>query len=164
MKRPSKPGLLYRLTRSLNPRMAANYRRGFGPRRAVLLLTTTGRRSGLPRVTPLQYEEVDGAYYVGSARGASADWLRNIQADPRVQVEVGKHRFAAQAEVVCSPERVADFLALRIKRHPWMMGGLMRLEGLPLFYSRSDLERFASRKTLVILQPVGIEDLHPLAE
>jgi len=42
------------------------YRAGLGPviGRVVLLLTTTGRRSGLPRVTPLQYEQIDGAIYV----------------------------------------------------------------------------------------------------
>ena len=38
------------------------YSLGLGPiyGRLVLLLTTTGRKSGLPRVTPLQYEEVNG--------------------------------------------------------------------------------------------------------
>ena len=64
------------------------YRLGLGPLigRLVLLLTTTGRKSGLPRVTPLQYELIDGAYYVGAALGLKADWLRNLQADPRVRL------------------------------------------------------------------------------
>ena len=41
--------------------------------RMILLLTSTGRKSGLPRVTPLQYEEIDGAWYVASAKGARAE-------------------------------------------------------------------------------------------
>ena len=56
--------------------------------RFVLLLTTTGRKSGKPRVTPLQYDQLDGDFYVGAARGVNADWFRNIQADPEVQVQV----------------------------------------------------------------------------
>jgi hypothetical protein len=41
--------------------------------RLVLLLTTTGRKSGKPRVVPLQYEEIDGKICVGSSRGLKAD-------------------------------------------------------------------------------------------
>ena len=81
------PALLYRIMRKLNPRIVQNYHKGIGPSRIVLLLTTTGRKSGLPRTTPLQYEEINGAYYVGSTRGSQADWFQNIQADPYVQVQ-----------------------------------------------------------------------------
>ncbi len=49
----------------------------------ILLLTTTGRKSGLKRVTPLQYEKIGGDYYVGAARGVKADWVRNILAFPQ---------------------------------------------------------------------------------
>jgi len=47
--------------------------------RLVLLLTTQGRKSGLPRVTPLQYEVIDGLNYLGSSLGEKADWYRNSQ-------------------------------------------------------------------------------------
>ena len=49
------------------------YAAGLGPLvgKIILLLTTTGRKSGLKRITPLQYEEIDGKYYLGSARGPS---------------------------------------------------------------------------------------------
>lgn len=149
---------IWRLMRRMNQRMAGNYQRGFGPGRLVLLLTTTGRKSGQPRLTPLQYEHIDGAYYLGSARGAQADWFRNIQANPAVQVEIkrGKNdflRFSATAEAVTDPPRVADFLGARLARHPVMIGLLMRLEGLPLRYTHADLERFAAGKALVIVRP-----------
>lgn len=150
-----KPGFFYRIMRRLNPRIARNYQKGFGPTRMVMLLTTTGRKSGLPRVTPLQYEEIDGAYYLGSARGAHADWFRNIHACPRVSIQIGQRTFQGIAEPVTDPARIADFLALRLKRRPISIGLVMRLEGLPLRYTRSDLERFAAQKKMVIVRPVG---------
>jgi deazaflavin-dependent oxidoreductase (nitroreductase family) len=152
-KKTNTTGLLYRLMRKLNPRITRNYQKGIRPTRVVMLLTTIGRKSGLPRVTPLQYEEVDGVYYVGSARGVQADWFRNIQADPSVQVQIRECSFRASAEAVLTPQRVADFLALRLKRHPVFIGLLMRLEGLPLKFSRADLERFSDKKTFVIIRP-----------
>jgi deazaflavin-dependent oxidoreductase (nitroreductase family) len=145
-------GLMYRLMKKVNPLVSRNYQKGIGPGRAVLLLTTTGRKSGLPRVTPLQFEEVDEEYYLGSARGAKADWYRNILANQEVEVQIQEHRFHGIAESVCDPGRVADFLALRAKRHPLFIGLLMRLEGLPWRYNRLDLERFAAQKTLVIIR------------
>ena len=54
----------------------------------VLLLTTTGRKSGLPRATPLQYEEVDNVIKVAAALGQKADWYCNIIANPNVEVRV----------------------------------------------------------------------------
>jgi deazaflavin-dependent oxidoreductase (nitroreductase family) len=138
--------------KSLNARMAANYRRGFGPRRVVLLLTTTGRKSGLPRVTPLQFEEVDGEIYIASARGAQADWFKNILAHPSVQVQVGERQFQALAEPVTDPGRIADFIELRLKRHPIMIRLIMHLfDGLPLRFDRKKLESFCAGKAMVIL-------------
>ena len=79
------PGFVWRVLRFMNQRVATRIiAGGGGPQRVVLLLTTTGRKSGLPRVTPLQFEEIDGAYYVGSARGAQADWFRNIVSNPQI--------------------------------------------------------------------------------
>lgn len=131
------------------------YGLGLGPLvgRFVLLLTTTGRKSGQPRVTPLQYEELDGAIYVGSTRGTRADWFRNILADPRVQVRVKSRQFAGRAEPITDPIRIADFLELRLKRHPRMVGAILKSEGLPPHPSRADLEAYAGRLAMVIIRP-----------
>ncbi len=131
------------------------YRRGLGLilGRMILLLTTTGRRSGLPRLTPLQYEESDGAIYVGSARGVKADWFRNLVADPRVRVQIGARSFQALAEAVTDPCRIADFLELRLHRHPKMIGAILHAEGLPDPPTRADLERYALRSAMVVIRP-----------
>jgi deazaflavin-dependent oxidoreductase (nitroreductase family) len=141
--------------RALNTRMAANYRRGIGPTRLVLLLTTIGRKSGFPRVTPLQFEEIDGLYYIASARGREADWFKNIQANPNIHFQVREREFDAVAEPVTDPKRIADFIELRLKCHPIMIRLIMTLfDGLPLHLSRADLEKFCAEKAMVILHPI----------
>lgn len=129
---------------------------GLGPLvgRLILLLTTTGRKSGLKRVTPLQYETVGDLTYLGSARGAQADWYRNLLADPHVEVQVKARRFRALAEPITDPARIADFLELRLRRHPRLIGAILRSEGLPAPPTRADLEQYARRIAVVALRPV----------
>ena len=149
---------IYHRMKALNARMIANYKRGFGPTRMVLLLTTTGRKSGLPRVTPLQFEEVDGEYYVASVRGQEADWYKNILANPNVHVQIRRREFDAIAEPITDPERITGFLELRLRRHPFMIRLIMHLfDGLPLRFTRADLENMAREKALVILHPTQQE-------
>ena len=132
------------------------YAIGLGPLLAgrVLLLTTTGRRTGKARVTPLQYEEVEGQLLIGSARGTKADWVRNILAEPRVRVQIGSRRIAGRAEVSADPERVADFIALRLRRHPRMIGAILRAEGLPAHPNREELVAYAGKTALVTIRPL----------
>ena len=134
----------------------ALYALGLGPVIGgfILLLTTTGRKSGLPRVTPLQYEKIGADYYVGAARGLKADWVRNIQSEPHVEVRVGARYLRATAEVVTDPARFADFLEVRLQRHPLMIGLIMqKAHGLPRRPSRAQLEELAKSEVFVILHP-----------
>lgn len=136
----------------LNSRMSANYQRGFGPTRMVLLLTTIGRKSGQPHVTPLQFEEVDGKIFIASARGTDADWFKNILSNPKVHIQIRKQEFDADAEPVTDPLRIADFIELRLQRHPLMIRLIMHLfDGLPLHYNRADLEHLCKDKAIIIL-------------
>ncbi len=121
--------------------------------RVVLLLTTIGRKSGLPRVTPLQYEELEGAIYVASARGSRADWFRNILANHCVRVRIGPREFDGLAEPVTDPCRIADFLELRLQRHPQMVGAILKSAGLPATPTRIQLEHYASQLAMVIIRP-----------
>jgi deazaflavin-dependent oxidoreductase (nitroreductase family) len=134
------------------PRIA--YALGFGKiiGHFVLLLTTSGRKSGKPRVTPLQYEEIDGRIYIGSARGMKSDWLRNIQANPIVEVRVKDRQFDGFAQVVSDPQVIADFLALRLRRHPCMLGLILRTQGYPARPSRQQLEVYAQGRALVVIR------------
>jgi deazaflavin-dependent oxidoreductase (nitroreductase family) len=74
----------------------------------VLLLETTGRRSGKHYTTPLIYREHDGAYMVVASKGGAdvaPDWYSNLQANPDVTVQVGAERFPARARTATADER-----------------------------------------------------------
>ena len=72
----------------------------------LVLLTTTGAKSGLKRVNPLMaLVEGDTLYVFASKAGAPADpdWYHNLLANPEVEVEFGDERFAAVATPVTGP-------------------------------------------------------------
>jgi deazaflavin-dependent oxidoreductase (nitroreductase family) len=74
----------------------------------MLLLTTTGAKSGLPRTAPLvSYREGDRLFIFASKAGAptNPDWFHNISANPNVTVEFGPDTFEATATVVEGSER-----------------------------------------------------------
>ena len=133
------------------------YALGLGPviGRAILLLTTTGRKTGLRRVTPLQYEEIDGLIHIGSARGTEADWYRNIEANPIIEVQVRDERFRGQGETVTDSHRVADFLEHRLRNRPRFVGALMKTEGLPAEPTREQLETYAAKRAMVVIHPLS---------
>ena len=137
------------------------YAIGFGPLigRIILLLTTTGRSSGIKRVTPLQYEMIGADYYLGSARGTSSDWVRNIQANPQVELRVGAKHFYGIAEVISDPSRFANFMEVRLQRHPRMIGFIMqKAHGLPRRPSREQLEDLAKNEVFVIVHPATFSE------
>lgn len=74
----------------------------------LLLLTTTGAKSGQPRITPLAYT-TDGDYYIVIASKGGAptnpDWYYNLLANPVVTVEIGNEHFQARAVAVEGQER-----------------------------------------------------------
>jgi len=74
----------------------------------ILLLTTTGAKSGLERVNPVVCRvEGDDIYVFASKAGAPTDpdWYHNLVANPEVGVELGADRFAARAVVLEGSER-----------------------------------------------------------
>jgi deazaflavin-dependent oxidoreductase (nitroreductase family) len=79
----------------------------------LLLLTTTGARSGAPRTTPLGYlpDGVGRVLVIASAGGAPKHpaWFRNLVAHPRVTVESGAFKYEADAVVLEGDERDAAF-------------------------------------------------------
>jgi deazaflavin-dependent oxidoreductase (nitroreductase family) len=80
--------------------------------RPLLLLTTTGRRSGEPYTTPMMYVRLDGRLLViASAAGAQRhpDWYRNLEADPAVTVEADGEQYAAEARPTAGDDRDALF-------------------------------------------------------
>jgi deazaflavin-dependent oxidoreductase (nitroreductase family) len=76
--------------------------------RTLLLLTTTGARSGRPLTKPLGFTRDGDRYVVIASKGGSPThpaWYHNLVANPRVTVEVGQERFEARASVAQGAER-----------------------------------------------------------
>jgi len=74
----------------------------------LLVLQTTGRRSGQPRQTPLSYTQDGDSYIVIASDGGSPhdpDWYLNLQADPDVEVDIRGHRSRVRAETVTGVDR-----------------------------------------------------------
>jgi deazaflavin-dependent oxidoreductase (nitroreductase family) len=78
----------------------------------LLLLTTTGAKSGQARLAPLAYFTVDGKLIIiGSKAGADTnpDWVHNLRANPHAHVEVGTASYDVTARELPSAERAEIF-------------------------------------------------------
>src|SRR5579875_2854409 len=74
----------------------------------VLLLHTTGAKSGQERVNPMMYLELDGRLFVFASKAGAPthpDWYHNLVANPRVTVELGTETFEADASPLQGDER-----------------------------------------------------------
>lgn len=80
-------------------------------RRCILLLTTTGRRSGQPRTTNVSFMPEDGRYVIFSGWGVRSDWYRNLLAKPEVTIRVGRRTMRATAVPVADPARRRELMA-----------------------------------------------------
>ena len=81
---------------------------GFFVNNTLLLLHTTGAKSGNERVNPLvTFEDGDRLVIVASKGGAGTHphWYHNIVANPVVEVEYGTEKFQARAMITKEPER-----------------------------------------------------------
>ncbi len=77
---------------------------------SILLLTTTGRRSGEPRTNALIYGRSGDDYLVVAFKGGSDQppgWFTNLEAEPEVEVQVLGERFRARARLATPEERPA---------------------------------------------------------
>ncbi len=131
------------------------YALGLGPLLGnfVLLLTTIGRSSGKQRVTPLQYEKIDGKIYLGSSFGKKADWVKNILKNPQVGVQIKATKFTGIATIIDDSAKIVSFLKIRLERHPKMIGRILRSEGLTLPPSLEELDSYAKGMVIVVIEP-----------
>lgn len=87
---------------------------------SVLILTTTGSRSGEPRSTPLIYRKYGDDYLVVASKGGAREhpaWYLNLCKHPEVTVQVRGDRFSARARTATAEER-PDLWALMTVNWP----------------------------------------------
>jgi deazaflavin-dependent oxidoreductase (nitroreductase family) len=102
-----------------------------GDRPQFLYLTTTGRKSGLPRQIEIWFVSAEGKHYVLAEHGRRAQWVKNILSNPRVRVRVGGRdaaEFSGNARVVDEHAEPALWaLARRMSSEKYGWG-----DGLPI--------------------------------
>lgn len=86
----------------------------------LLLLTTTGAKSGQKRINPLTYLLDSERLFIFAAKGGSPtnpDWYHNLVAHPQVTIELGTEQFEATAVLVEGEER-DQIYAKEVQHHP----------------------------------------------
>ncbi len=91
----------------------------------IMVLTTTGRVSGQPRHTAIEFRTHGSKTYLISAWGERPQWYKNLLAQPVVGVAQGSQRFTARASVVDDAGEAARVLYLFRKRAPAIYDALM---------------------------------------
>jgi deazaflavin-dependent oxidoreductase (nitroreductase family) len=101
------------------------------------LLETTGRRSGVPRRVPVGDGLRGDAFWIVAEHGRHADYVRNLERDPRVRVKVGRRWLSGTAHVL---EDEDPLERLRMLRRP-LTDAAVRAMGSELLVIRVDLDR-----------------------
>ncbi len=136
------------------------YRLGLGPvvGRLFMILTTTGRTSGLPRRIAIEYHARQGRKYVVSAWGERAQWYKNLLADPHVTIQTANGAESVIARRVTSDAELTEAYRL-LEYNPFMRRWV---EALGV---RLDLDAFLAHKDrfhLVTFDPTDAPTPPPL--
>jgi deazaflavin-dependent oxidoreductase (nitroreductase family) len=97
---------------------------------SYLYLTTTGRRTGLPREIEIWFTSYKACYYV-IAEFTSSHWVQNIRNNPRVTVRVGGNQFPASARIInaeTEPQLHAAVRQLSSEKYGWGDGLIVELK------------------------------------
>jgi deazaflavin-dependent oxidoreductase (nitroreductase family) len=120
--------------RLLNPLVRTAARTGL-PLPGLVILETTGRRSGRPRLTPVG-KALDGdTLWVIAEHGRRAGYVRNLEANPRVRVRIGRRWRTGTAQTL--PD---DDWRARQRGMPRLNGAMVRVMGSEPTTVRVDLD------------------------
>lgn len=122
--------------RIVNPVVRALAKRGLAGR-SVALLETTGRKSGLKRVTPVGNGLRGDVFWIVTEHGRGAGYVRNIEANPRVRVKVGRRWRSGTAQVLPDDD---PYERMKMLKRP-MNDLTVRLVGTEHLVIRVDLDR-----------------------
>ena len=123
-------------TKLVNPGVRFMLEHGVAPK-SVALLETTGRRSGQPRRTPVGNGLRGDTFWIVTEHGRRAAYVRNIEADPRVRVKVGRRWYEGTAAILADDDPRERMRALGRPANDSMV----RLMGTEHLTIRVDLDR-----------------------
>lgn len=135
----------------------ALYRLGLGGLmgNTFLLLTHTGRKSGLPRQAVLeiiQASPAESKFLVVSGFGTRSNWYRNILQDPLVEIQVGNQRIKATARQL-EPDEAGEAIVAYAQKHPGNLKALSRLLGYEIDHSPAGYRAFGAQIPVIEFQP-----------
>ncbi len=119
----------------LNPPIRALAARGLAP--TVSLLETTGRTSGLPRRTPVSkgLDKGTNTFWIVAEYGRASAYVRNIEAQPRVRLRIGRRWCDGTAHVLADDDPL-----LRQHHMSRLNAATVRAMGTDLLTIRVDLD------------------------
>lgn len=121
-----------------------------------LLLTHTGRKSGLARQTVIEvvrHDQATDTYVVASGFGHQTDWFLNIQQNPTVTLTVQRRTLSARARLLSEAVAAHELLDYA-KRHPLAFRELSSiLTGKPLEGTEENCRQFAKVTPLIAFEP-----------
>ncbi len=126
----------------VNPPMRAALKAGVLPPTHALL-ETTGRRSGEPRQNPVGNGLADDGrtFWIVAEHGRQAGYVRNIEADPRVRIRIGRRWRSGSARVVEGDDPRARLRAIaRARRRSTLSAYTVRVMATDLTTLRVDLD------------------------
>jgi len=144
--------------KTLNRFMLLMWRLGFGsymnrPELSgrIMVLTHSGRKTGLRRQTPVNFAIVDGEVYCVAGFGSGSDWYRNLLAEPQVEVWLPSGWWAGIADDISdSPQRIHIIRQVMIAS-----GFAARLAGIdPLRMSAEELAEASASYPLIHIRRV----------
>jgi len=103
----------------------------------LMLITHTGRKSGLSRLTMVEYYKMDRKKFIVSGFGSRAQWYRNIDADPYITIQTADGVESVRAERVTDGETLLRLLD-GVKRREGLLLN-MYLEALDVSPDREDI-------------------------
>lgn len=139
----------------LLPRSLYRWHLGWLLGHRFLMITHTGRKTGLTRQTVVEAVNYDPKTQVCLAvagYGEQTDWYRNLQAHPAREVQVGTRRYVPQQRLLSSEElltRLQDYE----HRHPHTLRRLLRTIGYPYDGSEEGLLAVAQVLRAVEFRP-----------
>ncbi len=142
LKRLDKRRIATALSRYLvNPPVRALFRLGI-PAPGTAILETIGRRSGKPRQTPVT-DGLDGrSFWIVAEHGHRAAYVRNIEANPRVRIKVGRGWRSGSAYPLDDDDPRARLRQVaRVRKRSTVNAWVVRAMGTDLLTLRVDLDR-----------------------
>ncbi|MBI1258161.1 MAG: nitroreductase family deazaflavin-dependent oxidoreductase [Chloroflexi bacterium] len=133
---------------------------GFLLGRYIMVITTSGRKSGLPRHTMAEWHPLNGGKFVPVNYGERAQWYRNIEADPRVTIQTSDGTQSAIARRITDDDELIAAYHVIKTRNPMMAQWYLNAHDLA--DSEADLLARKDRIYLLAFDPTGEPTPPPL--